>query len=74
VNRLLRADPAVISDEMLGYVVYHELLHHLLPASGHDAEFRDYESRWPDSVQLDARFDTLYDHFSVDPRRYLDEP
>jgi hypothetical protein len=70
INSLLRTDHEIVSDEMLGYLVYHELLHHLLPGMGHDAEFRDYESRWPDSVTIDAAFDTLHEKWHTDPERY----
>lgn len=55
VNRILQATVAAVSEEMLAYLVYHEFLHHLCPAQGLDADFREHEARWPDAGQLDAR-------------------
>ncbi len=70
VNRVLRTRPKHVSDEMLAYLVYHELLHHLLAGQGHDAEFRDLEARWPDAEHLDFLFDTLHEHWDLRPQRY----
>lgn len=70
VNRLLRTSPDIVSDDMLAYLIYHELLHHLLPGMGHDADFRKYESWWPNGSVLDAVFDTLDERWVTDPARY----
>lgn len=70
INRLLRTDPKHFSDEAVAYLVYHELLHHLLPGQGHDAEFRMLEQLWPGAPQLDLEFDTLHEYWDLDPKRY----
>ncbi len=70
INRLLRTNSKHFSDEAVGYLVYHELLHHLLPGQGHDAEFRMLEQLWPGAPQLDLEFDTLHEYWDLDPKRY----
>jgi len=72
VNLLLRTSPDHVPDDMLGYLLYHELLHHILPSQGHDAEFRDLEARWPDAVDWDLRFDTLHEHWDTRSASYPD--
>ena len=71
VNSLLRTTPKVVSDDMLAYLLWHELLHHLLPGQGHDSEFRELEARWPDAVTLDAEFHTFHERWETRPERYL---
>ena len=66
VNRLLRSTPEAIPDELLEYLVFHELLHYLLPHQGHDAEFRHLESLWPDAALLDAKLDTLHEAWNTE--------
>lgn len=70
VNRLLRTTSEHISDDMLGYLVYHELLHHILPSQGHDAEFRELESQWPGAPDLDLAFDTLHERWDTRAKSY----
>lgn len=70
INRLLQTAPKFVSDEMLAYLIYHELLHHLFPGMGHSWEFREYEALWPEGDRLDAAFDTLHERWSTDPARY----
>lgn len=53
------------------YIVYHELLHHLLPNQGHDAEFRDLEAAWPNAVDLNLAFDTLHERWDLASERYV---
>lgn len=72
VNRMLRTIPEAASDELLAYLIYHELLHSLLPGQGHDTEFRKLESLWPRSAELDAEFETLHERWNLDPQRYDD--
>lgn len=72
VNRLLRTTPEAVGDEVLGYLVFHELLHHMLPWNGHDPEFRRFEAMWPNATELDAELDTLADHWDLHPDRYVD--
>jgi predicted metal-dependent hydrolase len=73
VNRLLRTPAEHVSDEALAYLIYHELLHHLLPGHGHDATFRDYESRFPDAEAHDHFFDTLHEHWDTRPESYAND-
>jgi hypothetical protein len=70
INRLLRTDPRLFPDEAISYLVFHELLHHLLPGQGHDAEFRAMERLWPAGADLDLLFDTLHEKWDTDPKRY----
>ena len=65
VNRALRAPKSQVSDELLAYLVFHEMLHDLLPGQGHDAEFRRLESRWPDAEALDIELDTLRERYQM---------
>ncbi len=73
INRLLRCNPKAVPDEMLAYLIYHELLHHLLPGQGHDAEFRELEHRWPEAPVLDAMFDSLHERWDTRAERYKDD-
>ncbi len=59
VNRALRVSPKHVSDELLTYLVFHELLHDLLAGQGHDTEFRRLEALWPDCNRLDVELDTM---------------
>lgn len=70
INRLLRAPKKHVSDEMLGYLIYHELLHHLLPGQSHDTQFRDLEALWPDAERWDLEFDTLHERYDTRPESY----
>jgi hypothetical protein len=58
-GRLREVD--LVSDPAVQYLAYHELLHHLLAGEGHSARFRELESRWPDSLGLDAELDTIHE-------------
>jgi|GEM_PF-1871524 len=70
INTLLQSTKAAVPAEQLKYLIYHELLHHLLPAQGHDAEFRMLEARWPKAVELDLWFDTLHERWDIRPESY----
>ena len=70
INQLLATKTSIVSDEMLGYLVYHELLHHVLSTRGHDVGFRNYEAKWPNAAKHDAAFDTLREQYTTDPKRY----
>jgi superfamily II DNA or RNA helicase len=70
INRLLRAPSSIIPDEVICFVIYHEMLHHLLPGQGHDAEFRDLEMLWPDAGQQMAFLSTLHERYSLNPSSY----
>ena len=65
VNSMLRAPRTQVPDEVLSYLVFHEMLHDLLPGQGHDAEFRRMEGMWPDSAALDLTLDTLHEQFAM---------
>jgi superfamily II DNA or RNA helicase len=73
INRMLRTSPKAVPDEVIAYLIYHELLHHLLPGQGHDAEFRLLEELWPDSSQMDLFFDTLHENWNLDPKNYTSD-
>lgn len=65
VNVLLRAPRTQVPDEVLSYLIFHEMLHDLLPGQGHDAEFRRLEAMWPESAALDLTLDTLHEQFDM---------
>lgn len=65
VHRALRAPRSQVSDEVLEFLVFHEMLHHLLPGQGHSAEFRRLERLWPDADLLDLQLDTLHERFRL---------
>lgn len=65
VSSALQAPRTQVSDELLEYLLWHELLHHVLPGRGHDAEFRRLESEWPDFARLDHELDTLHERFDL---------
>ncbi len=65
VNRQLQAPASQVSDELLAFLLWHELCHHLLPAHGHDAEFRRLEAMWTDFARLDHTLDTLGERFDL---------
>jgi superfamily II DNA or RNA helicase len=70
VNRVLRTTAKHVPDEVLAYLVFHEMLHHLLPGQGHDAEFRELEALWPDAEHLDLTLDTLHEKWDTRPEQY----
>jgi hypothetical protein len=72
VNRILRTTREAVSDELIAYLIYHELLHSLLPGQGHDAEFRELESLWVGSAELDAEFATMHERWKLAPEKYDD--
>jgi predicted metal-dependent hydrolase len=65
INKQLQAPTTQIADELLEYLLWHELCHHVLPGRGHDAEFRRLESLWPDFARLDHELDTLHERFNL---------
>ncbi len=66
VNRKLQAPATQVSDELLQFLLWHELCHHVLPAHGHDAEFNRLLFLWPDAVRLDNDMDQLGERFEMD--------
>jgi len=69
INLALRAAKSQISDELLMYLIWHELCHHLTPGQGHDAEFRRLESLWPNHPYLDHELDTLHETYALPSAR-----
>jgi len=69
INRSLSVASKHVPDELLSYLLWHELLHHVLPGHGHDAEFRDLEGRWPRALDLDRDLDTLHERIPASPCR-----
>ena len=68
INRALQAPKSQIPDDVLSYLIWHELCHHLTPGQGHDAEFRRLEGLWPDHSRLDHELDTLHEVYAM-PKR-----
>ncbi len=65
VHRALRAARTQVSDAVLDFLVFHEMLHHLLPGQGHSAEFRRLERLWPAADLLDLDLDTLHERYRL---------
>jgi hypothetical protein len=65
VSSMLRVDPSQVPDDVLEYLIWHEVVHHLLPGQGHDAEFRRLEAMWPESAEHDYFLDTLGDRYDL---------
>ncbi|WP_157467250.1 DEAD/DEAH box helicase [Frankia sp. QA3] len=63
VNRLLCVPPEQVPDAVLEFLLWHELLHHLLPGQGHNGEFRRLEALWPDSDLHDHALGSLLERF-----------
>ncbi len=68
INLALRAPKTQVPDELLRYLIWHELCHHLTPGQGHDAEFRRLEGLWPSHPSLDHQLDTLHEVYAM-PKR-----
>ena len=67
INRLLCADEAVVSTELLEFLIWHALLHHVLLAQGHDAQFMDLEQAWPGAPELDGELATFHERLEHRP-------
>jgi hypothetical protein len=59
-----------VSEELLGFLLWHEVVHSVTPGQGHDAEFEYLETLWPDAVTLNADLDALAHEWSGDPADY----
>tara|TARA_R110002072_G_scaffold123360_2_gene258625 strand:- start:897 stop:2102 length:1206 start_codon:yes stop_codon:yes gene_type:complete len=70
INRLLRAPRSVITDEVICFIIYHELLHHALPGQGHDSEFRELEYLFPDAIDQMAFLYTLHEKYNLNAQSY----
>jgi hypothetical protein len=70
VNALLQTSESIVSHELLGFLIWHEVVHSVTPGQGHDAEFEELEMRWPNAVELDADLDALMRDWSCDPDDY----
>ncbi len=70
INVLLRTDEAIVSEELLGFLLWHEVVHSVTPGQGHDAEFEYLELQWPDAVALNGDLDALLRDWSADPADY----
>jgi len=65
VNRVLRAPATQVPDEVLQFLLWHELCHHVLPGRGHDAEFYRLLFLWPDATRLDFAIDRLSEQYDT---------
>lgn len=63
VNKVLQAPATQVPDELLAFLLWHEMCHHLLPGHGHDAEFNRLLHLWPESARLDNDLDQLGEKF-----------
>lgn len=67
VNQLLQTTPEAVPDAVLEYLLYHELLHHVLPGQGHDGQFRRLEELWSDIDQAELALMTLHERWDTRP-------
>lgn len=51
--------------EVVKYIIYHELLHHLYPQNGHDKEFRTEEHKYPDFTEHEHFLDFTFPKFQL---------
>jgi hypothetical protein len=65
INRMLCAPEHVVSTELLDFLVWHELLHHILLAQGHDAEFMTLEQQWPDAAERNGELATFHERWAT---------
>jgi len=70
INRLIRTDPTIVTDQMIGYLVHHQLLHRLFRADSHNNEFLDLDQRWPGAVESRAAFADIHEHWDTRPESY----
>ena len=63
VNKLLETTVEAVPDGVLEYLIYHELLHHLLPGQGHDGQFRRLEEVWPEIDRSELALMTLHERW-----------
>lgn len=74
VNLFLAAPPEDVPDDVLAFLLWHELLHGILRGQAHDAEFYELESRWPTALECDATLDHLEEVWSMDKAKYAGRP
>lgn len=67
VNNLLQTTEEAVPDHVLEYLLYHELLHHLLPGQGHDGQFRRLEALWPGIDESELALMTLHERWDTRP-------
>ncbi len=65
VNRMLQAPIEQVPDDLLQFLLWHELCHHIHPGYGHDAEFHRLLVLWPEASRLDHQLDTLDERFNL---------
>lgn len=65
VNKALQAPATQVADELLEFLLWHELCHHVLPGHGHDAEFNRLLHMWPESASLDNDLDQLTEKYEM---------
>ncbi|MFN8124655.1 MAG: DEAD/DEAH box helicase [Thermoleophilia bacterium] len=67
VNRVLQAPAKLVPNKLIEFVLWHELMHHLLPGHGHDSRFEELETWFPGWEKWDASLDALEDHWNLAP-------
>jgi superfamily II DNA or RNA helicase len=65
VNKALRAPATQVPDEVLEFLLWHELCHHVLPGQGHDAEFHRLLFLWPNTARLDFAIEQLSEQYDI---------
>ena len=64
-----------VTDEVLEFLVWHELLHHVLLSQGHDPQFTTLELKWRsdsgrEGAQINSDLATLDEHYQIDASAY----
>jgi hypothetical protein len=72
VNVLFSAPSECVSDAFLAFLLWHEVLHGVTPGQGHDAEFDELETRWPNWPECDSDMDSIPDRWSMERAHYPD--
>jgi len=66
VNRVLQAPASQVSDDVLQFLLWHELCHHILPGQGHNAEFYRLLTMWRGFLRLDHELHSLHERLNLD--------
>jgi len=64
INRILNSPDIEGNEELLRFVIYHEMLHFSV-SFRHNKAFREVEDKFPNRLELDARLDRMYVDYEI---------